>query len=121
MFDKLMKKFNAMIDNINGTIEVNGKKYSGNNVYISKGKVIIDGVVQDEIVNQPVNITITGSCGSIKNDVGDIRCGDVNGNVTNSVGDVSCKNVKGNVSNSTGDISCSKIEGNATTSVGDIG
>jgi uncharacterized protein YjbJ (UPF0337 family) len=122
MFKSIKRAFQTMIDDISGSIVVNGKRYKGKSVCIRNGVVTVDGVVQEVDMSQiPVNIVIEGSCGSIQNDVGDIKCGNVSGDVQNSVGDITCNDVTGDVTNSTGDINCKKIGGKATTSVGDIG
>lgn len=120
--------FNKRINNqciiSNGNIHrvsINGKTVSvtGDNVYISNGKIIVDGKDVEDIEsigkNTVVNVIIEGNVGSIQCDgsvevKGNVSDGiDCGGNVTvgGSVeGDVDCggsTTVKGDV---TGDIDC---------------
>lgn len=80
-----------------GTITINGKVYSGNNVTITPdGNVIIDGNSQGAVAG-PIWVVVHGACESVSTVSGDIQ---VNGDVTG--GDVSTTNgditVNGNIS-----------------------
>lgn len=103
------------------TIKINSNTYSGNNIVIRNGKVIVDGkdVTPD---SKEVNIVITGNveqldvdtCNSIEicGNVGDLKTlsgdvkvkGDVSGSISTMSGDVKCGNVGGGVSTMSGDI-----------------
>ena len=117
------------------TIKINGKVYSGNNITIQNGKVIIDGKTT-ESNEKIINIIVEGNietlkvdfCETIKaNDVktlittsGDVTCNNVNSVETTS-GDIECNDVNGNVTSTSGDINCKSIKGNCRTVSGDIG
>lgn len=104
----------------NGTITINGTRYTGNTFSIDGDKVIIDGVQQAGSVSGPIaiqitgdvqsidgcadSIAVTGSCGSVKTVSGDVRCGPVTGNVQTVSGDVYCGDVAGSVKTLSGDI-----------------
>lgn len=102
-----------------GTITINGKTYSGNNVAVIGGNVIIGGKIQEKDMNGIVEINIKGNPVSVESDSsvkvygnvegnvtagGSVKCNDVNGSI-NSGGSVKCDNVSGSV-NSGGSLSC---------------
>lgn len=104
----------------NGRINIDGRDFVGHNVTIKGDRVIVDGVEQDGSLVGPVSVTVhgdvealdggfaevtvTGSCGSVKTMSGDVRCGDVTGDVGTMSGDVTCGKVAGNVKTMSGDI-----------------
>lgn len=114
---------NRMANNI-----VGGKisrSYTGNNISIINGEVIVDGVKVDDFgnTNNSINITVNGHVDKIENEVGDIEVhgdsgtidldtgdisidGDVSGSIYLDVGDIDCGNVSGNIKVDTGDINC---------------
>jgi hypothetical protein len=101
-------------------ISINGKSYSGNNIVVNNGKVVIDGknVTPD---TKEININVDGNIESIEVD----SCNKfiVNGNVTklSSIsGDIKCKDVHGGVNTISGDVECGKVGGNVSTISGDI-
>lgn len=132
MVKKFLRKIGINIDTnsvynqiINGSnmIEVNGKRYVGNNLTVINDVVYIDGKRVDENGNtKTINITIdadvetvnvdncykldvTGQCGSVSSKNGDIKInGDVSGDVTNKNGDIKCGNISGDVDNKNGNI-----------------
>lgn len=107
-----------------GTITINGKTYTGNNVIVNNGvngSIILDGnniVVGDatEINIQvtgninSLNVTschtciVNGSVGTVESTSGDVQVGDVSGNVTTVSGDVHAHRIEGDVSSVSGDI-----------------
>ena len=105
-----------------GSITINGQTFSGNNVSVVNGKVIIDGKEQELAGDEKVlNITINGNCGDVELSQGDITVnGNVNGKVYNDQGSIKCGDVGGNVTNNQGSIRCGDIKGNATTNMGNI-
>ena len=110
------------ISQVNGVINVNGKKYCGKSVVIKGNKVIIDGVEQDkdnDLVGD-VNSSIDGNVGDIQNDSGDIRITGDAKNISAHSGDIYCEDVNGNATTYSGDIQCGHISGNTTTYSGDI-
>lgn len=102
-------------------ITINGKNYSGNNISITNGKVIINGTdvtpdsktieikVNGNIEKLDVDacdkITITGNVSNVKTMSADVDIsGDVTGSVQTMSGDVHCSNVGGSISTMSGDI-----------------
>ena len=103
------------------TIKINSNTYSGNNIVVRNGKVIVDGkdVTPD---SKEVNIVITGNVEQLNVDTCnriDI-IGDVN-NVSTQSGDVKIKGeISGSVSTMSGDIDCKDVGGSISTMSGDI-
>ena len=125
------------------SISVNGKTYRiKKSIYISKGKVIIDGQkvsgdyendkeiyikIEGEVNTLDIDvcesIEITGNVGTAKTSQGDIKIdGDVIADVKTSQGDIEIEgDVNGNVTNNMGDIKVGgDIYGKPKTSMGDI-
>jgi hypothetical protein len=111
----------------NNTVTVNGKTFnnlSGNNISITNGKVIVDGVeVEDGDFSNShiINVTINGDCGDVTTSQGDITCGSCS-SVKTSQGDIEVSgDVAGNVTTSQGDIDIDgSVSGNVKTTMGDI-
>lgn len=117
-------------------VTINGNTYSGNNIIVAKGRVIIDGVSMtpnEKTINISVDgnietlqvdacnqVTINGSCAPVRSGSGDIECGNVEGPLTTGSGDIECGNVHGSVNSGSGDIKAHLIAGNASTMSGDI-
>lgn len=112
---------NVVLNSVSGSVTINGKSYSGNNITVSNGTVIIDGVVQDgehlgyniqidiignvgEIETSSGNVTVSGDVSDVSTSSGDVKCGDVTGNINTSSGDVVCGNVGGKIKTSSGDV-----------------
>lgn len=102
-------------------ITINGVTYSGNNVTVVNGKVIVDGndytpdskkidimvegCINDLKVDCCDKIMVNGAVGHIKSTSGDIEIlGNVEGDVINTSGDVKCGNINGSVKTMSGDI-----------------
>jgi len=119
------------------TINLNGKSYSGRNVTIRNGKVIIDGKEQkcdDKVINIMVEgdierldvgcaekIAVQGNVGNVNTDTANVDInGHVEGNVTTEVGNVKCGDVGGNVRSEVGNVTCENVNGKVKTEVGDI-
>ena len=110
---------------INGSNnKVNGRSYSGRNIQISNGKVIIDGVTVADSSNSTIgDITIEGNVESLDIDMAQKVI--VKGSVKSlevSQGDVHVEgSVEGSIESSMGDISVKgDVKGNCRTSMGDI-
>lgn len=106
-----------------GSITINGRSFSGNNVIISAGGVItVDGVVQDgKALVGPITVNITGDMEHVSNTSGNINItGDANIVMTTS-GDVNVKgDIKKDAETTSGDIECREIYGRVSTVSGDI-
>jgi len=102
-------------------ITINGKKFKGNSISVSRNKIIIDGkdctpdakeiniIVNNDISELKIDVCDTlkvkGNVGSIQTQSGDVKVeGDVTGNISTMSGDVDCYEVGGNISTMSGDI-----------------
>lgn len=103
-------------------IQINNKVYSGNNIVISNGRVIIDGkdVTPDQKI---IDIQVHGDLNSLKVD----NCqtckvvGDVHGDVSTMSGDIEIQGSAHNAKSMSGDIDIGgSLNGNASTMSGDI-
>ena len=103
------------------TIVINGLAYSGKTVEVRNGRVLVDGKeapagegkdihieVTGDIKNLRVDacaeVSVSGNCGEISVQSGDVKCGDVSGSVSTQSGDIRCGRVAGNVRTMAGDI-----------------
>lgn len=102
-------------------ITINGNTFSGTNIIVTNGKVLINGkdVTPD---SKEINISVVGNIEHLKVDAcnkvsvegnvqsistqsGDVEVsGDVDGSISTISGDVDCGHVKGSVSTMSGDI-----------------
>ena len=102
-------------------ITINGNTFSGSNIIVTNGKVLINGkdVTPD---SKEINISVVGNIEQLKVDAcnkvsvegnvqsistksGDVEVsGDVDGSISTMSGDVDCGHVKGSVSTMSGDI-----------------
>lgn len=123
MFDFLKKLNNCNVTQIAGDnstqIDI---QCNGNNVVISNGKVIVDGVVVSSYSGQSVKVVINGDvnkldcAGSVEvhGNSGSISCGGsctVGGNVDGNIdvrGSITCGNVSGDI-DARGSVHCRRI------------
>lgn len=107
-------------------IEINGRKFTGSNVSIVGGKIIVDGKeveglegekeitvnVEGNLVNLRTDhgvVNVKGSAESIQSVNGNINVGGcVYGDVKTVNGNIDCKAVKGSVSSINGNIKTQK-------------
>jgi len=95
-----------------GTIVINGQTFTGNNVDIVGGRVIIDGVEQMSGQSGILEIRVTeGTIHNLKAD-GSVNCLNVTGNVS-AGGSVNCNDVGGNVA-AGGSVNCDDVSGKVT-------
>lgn len=105
----MLKKLLKFIGVDMATIVINGQKFTGNNVNIVGGRVIIDGVEQLNGQSGVLEVRVTeGTLGELKAD-GSVTCGSVTGNVA-AGGSVNCDDVGGNVS-AGGSVNCDNVGG----------
>jgi hypothetical protein len=97
-----------------GNITINGRSYSGRNVSIINGQVIIDGKVDDgfESTSRIVEVRVTGDLCSLRTDASVVMHGQISGNL-NAGGSVSCDDVGGNIS-AGGSVNCDNVSGSVT-------
>lgn len=92
-------------------IQINNISYSSINgkVDIVGGKIVIDGVVQEQTLNSVVEVRVLeGAINSLSTDAS-VSCGNVNGDVK-AGGSVNCANVQGDVK-AGGSINCGSVAG----------
>jgi len=102
-----------------GTITINGKTYTGNDVSINNGQVIIDGVVQEEIKEHVIHVVVNGGIDSISMGSGSVTANTV-GSVKTGSGDVECDDIRGDVKTGSGSVRCKQISGNVKTGSGNV-
>jgi hypothetical protein len=108
--------------NSHSFVTINGQTYSGNNVSIVNGNVVIDGVKQEQLLIGPVTVTVHGSVDKVETGSGDVTVLDVVGSVETMSGDVSCTgDIGGYVTTMSGDVTAGgHIGGDVETMSGDI-
>ena len=96
-----------------GTISINGRTFSGNNVDIVGGRVIIDGVEQtgDALSGRVDIIVVQGSITNLSTDAS-VHTGNITGDVR-AGGSVNCNDVGGNVA-AVGSVNCDTVGGSIT-------
>lgn len=123
-------------DKIMSSIKINSRSYTGKNIQVINGKVIVDGkdVTPDEkeiyiTVDGPVQtlkvdacstITINGDVERVDSGAGDVTCGNVKGDVSTGSGDVECNDVGGMVHTGAGDVRAGNVGGSIKTGAGDV-
>lgn len=90
-------------------ISIGGRTFTGNNVSILNGVVIVDGVQQDGTLTGQVELKIEGTLDSLTTDASVNMKGQINGNVE-AGGSVRCDDVGGNV-NAGGSVRCDDVGG----------
>jgi len=98
---------------------INGQSYSGNNIQIKDGVVIIDGVRQSGKLTGPITVNVDGDVESIETGSGDVTAKNV-GHIETGSGDIDCNDVSGGVATMSGDIDCNNVGGGVSTMSGDI-
>ena len=98
---------------------VDGKSFTGNNVQICNGKVVVDGVTQDGTLTGDVNVTVHGDVESLENHCGKVTAQNV-GEINTGSGDVKCGNVGGSIRTGSGDVECGGVGGSIRTGSGDV-
>lgn len=102
-----------------GTVTVNGKTYSGNNVSINNGDIYIDGNSVGATQETVINITVNGDIDSLENTCGEVNARNV-GKIKTTSGDINCGDVNGNINTVSGDVRCRAVMGDVETISGDI-
>lgn len=102
----------------NANTVINGKSFSGRNIQVSNGEVIIDGIkVMD--ADAEVNIEVHGDVDKISNETGTVKANHA-GSINTMSGDVECGDVSGSVGTMSGDVNCGKVNGKVKTMSGDV-
>ncbi|QOV08359.1 hypothetical protein Kirov_160 [Bacillus phage Kirov] len=100
----------------NSTITIGSQTYVGNNIVVTKdGKVIVDGVEQDTMHKEPIQLTVNCNVECIVAEE-DIRVhGAIHGNVE-AKNSINCDRIDGNAKAGNA-INCDDIKGNAEANV----
>lgn len=102
------------------TVTINGVSYSGTNIAMANGKVMVDGKIIDDDEKQ-VYITVQGNIESLN--VSSCKKIDITGDVSSVAtvsGDVNCRNVGGSIKTTSGDVNCTTVAGDVNTTSGDV-
>lgn len=106
-----------------GTVVINGKSFSGNNISIVNGVVKIDGKIvedSDAIMKEHVlNISVQGDLEELSTTSGDVEVSGSVGNIKTTSGDVFSKGDVQTVTTVSGDVRAKSI-GSAKSVNGDI-
>jgi len=118
------------------TIVINGNSYTGNNISVVNGKVVVDGLdvtpeqkqitisvdgdVDELSVDSCNKVTISGSCAKVRTTSGSVDCGIVHGDVNSTSGSIECKNVQGDVTTTSGRVKAAMVMGNVRTNSGNV-
>ena len=102
-------------------IIINNKNYSGRNISVNNGNVIIDGK-SIEIEEKEINISVTGNIDSLKvTSCNELQIKGYVNTVETTSGDIDIEgNVSGNVKTVSGDVRCEYITGDVKTVSGNI-
>ena len=94
--------------NSSSTVTINGVTYSGDNVSIVGGRIIVEGKEQSQqIVNHLINVQVNGDVHEVNSVSGDISINGSVGSVSSVSGDV---NVRGGVTGSVSTVSGDSID-----------
>jgi hypothetical protein len=117
---RIMNIFRGM--NSNSTVSINGQTYSGNNVSIINGNVVIDGNKQDQVLEGPISVVVNGNVDRVETTSGDVDVTGSTGTVSTMSGSVTCGgNISGDVSTMSGSVRCDgSIGGSVETMSGSI-
>lgn len=112
---------NMSINTSGSNIQINGVSYSGTNVSMINGKVIVDGVEQTGEMTGNIEIVVEGSCGDITTEFGNISVGSNAKSVESKNGNISVGGtIEGNAETKNGNIKANSILGEANTKNGNI-
>lgn len=100
-------------------IRINGRAYTGRNVEIINGAIVIDGVAHDDELPGEIHIQIDGDVERVETGPGSVTAQNV-GAIQTLSGDVNCGDVTGSIRTMSGDVVCKKVAGNVNTMSGDI-
>ena len=106
---------------MSSTVRINGVTYTGNNIVVSNGKVLING--QDHTPDsKKIDIVVNGNIETLKVDACDkVVVGGSVSSLSTLSGDVKIEgNVGGSISTMSGSVKCGSIGGSVSTMSGDI-
>lgn len=121
-WDNLMNKILNITGNTS-TVTINDRTYSGTNISIIDGVIVMDGKSVSKLDTFKINVVIQGNCEVVQTTQGNITAnGNVNCDITTSQGDITISNnVNGNVKTSMGNVNIKgNVTGNVKTGMGNI-
>lgn len=118
-------------------INVNNRSYTGRNIVINNGQIIIDGKNVTPENEKQIEIRVTGdietlnvdycdtllvagNAGTVTTGSGDVNVETISGGARTGSGDIECKTINGNVQTGSGDVTAQIISGTVKTGSGDI-
>lgn len=102
---KIWNKLMRIISGGNSTVTINGVTYTGSNVSIVNGKVVVDGNNQEQALIGPISVVVNGDVAEVETMSGDVTIhGNVSGDVTTMSGNVVAKAIAGSVETMSGNI-----------------
>lgn len=104
----------------NGSVNIDGRTFSGRSITISGNKVMVDGVEQDGELVGNINVAIVGGVQSFELGAGQVEIQGAVGSVNTMSGSVTCGNVSGDVGTMSGSVSCGHVAGKVSTMSGSI-
>lgn len=106
---------------INGDhVVIDGRVFSGKNIDIVNGKVIVDGEEQEGSLSGNIHIEVNGYVERIETERGEVTVNGNSGSISTMSGDVTCGDVAGNIKTISGDIRSAAIAGSVETMSGNI-
>lgn len=105
-----------------GSVNINGREFSGRSVSIKDGVVTVDGESKGlcAAAGNPISVQVNGDVECIDAESGDVTVNGSAGSVRTQSGDVKCNDIGGDAETMSGNITCRNISGNARTLSGNI-
>ena len=102
-----------------GKVTIYGRTFSGRDVVIQNGKVVVDGKTQDGELVGDVSVVVHGDVEILENAGGSVTAQNI-GSINTGSGDVRCGNVSGAIRTGSGDVQCDNVSGSIRTGSGDV-
>lgn len=117
-----MSLFEAVFGKKSGSVSINGRSFSGQNINIVGGVVTVDGVVQEggEFTEKVLNITVEGDMQSLRTSNGSVTVNGSVGKVETTNGSVLVDQGVGSVRTTNGNVTAETITGSVNTVNGNI-
>ena len=102
-----------------GSVSINGKTYPGRSISITPDGLFVDGELQEDVFNGPINVVVHGDVDILENTAGSVEAQNV-GTIKTVSASVRCSKVSGAVTTVSGDVHCSGDIRSVSTLNGDI-
>lgn len=105
----------------NSSISINGQTFTGNNISIINGEVIVDGKAEqhNKGLTGDIHVVVNGDVENLQNGSGSITAQNV-GTISSGSGKIKCGDVAGSVKTGSGNVFCGNVNGSVRTGSGDI-